>query len=115
MGSSIQDYAKKINSKLTIFDCISLLITTVFLLCFLVYLYIEQKASNIPVSYILGKDEKVAASGAESKPFGSKSGKTYTFSWCMGNTRILEKNKVYFVNEAEAQHGGRTLSKLCTK
>ena len=115
MGSSIQDYAKKINSRLTIFDCVSLLVTTVFLLCFLAYLYLEQKANDVPVSYIVGNEEIVSLSGAGSKPFGSKNGKTYTFSWCSGSARISVKNKIYFTNEAEAKNSGRTLSKLCIK
>ena len=116
MGSSIQDYAKKINSKTTLFDCVSLLITTIFLLSFTIFLYYRQKALSIPVTYVTGGEivENNEIAG-ETLPFASISGKTYTFSWCMGANRVAVKNRIYFANEDEAIRSGRRLSKLCTK
>ncbi len=115
MGSSIQDYAKKINSRLTIFDCVSLLVTAVFLLFFTFFLYKERQSNDIPVSYIVSNQiEQTSEEGLNSRPFASKTGETYTFSWCGGSSRITVKNRIYFVNEAEAIESGRRLSKLCT-
>jgi hypothetical protein len=54
-------------------------------------------------------------SQTNSKPFGSKHGKTFTFSWCSGSDRILIKNKIYFSSSEEALASGRSLSKLCKK
>ncbi len=52
MGTSIQDYLKKINSRVTIIDILSILLSTLILIGFL--FYIQDKTSNfkIPVSYI---------------------------------------------------------------
>lgn len=116
MGSSIQDYAKKINSKITLFDCVSLLVTTIFLLFFVLFLYYRQKALRIPVTYTVGESEtKSSVRYSNSSPFASISGKTYTFEWCMGSARVSAKNRIYFVNEEGAIKSGRRLSKLCTK
>jgi hypothetical protein len=116
MGSSIQDYVKKINSSLTLLDCVSLLVTSIFLTSFLCFLYIQQREVSIPVSYESRKlEEGVSFSQGETRPFASILGKTYTFSWCMGSNRISLKNVVYFSSEEEALHSGRMLSKLCKK
>ena len=116
MGSSIQDYAKKINSRLSFFDCMSILITTVFILLFSVFLYNEKKNNDIPVSYIVNEEGlNSIVMHDEVLPFASINGKTYTFSWCSGSSRISAKNRIYFKNEAEALATGRSLSKLCKK
>jgi hypothetical protein len=115
MGSSIQDYAQKINSRLTFFDCISLLVTMVFLISLLLYLYLAKKEGGIPVSYNVANDTNGILQSNDARPFGSVSGKTYTFSWCMGSNRISPKNLVYFLSEEDAIRSGRTLSKLCNK
>ncbi|MFA5131927.1 MAG: hypothetical protein WC444_01215 [Candidatus Paceibacterota bacterium] len=115
MLRSIQDYAKRINSSLPRANVFSLLITALFLLCFTVFLYIKRGADDIPVSYIPNNSPSTDQKEVDSRPFASKNGKTYTFSWCSGSTNISLKNKIYFVDEATAQASGRTLSKLCTK
>ncbi len=119
MGNSIQDYLKKINSRLTLLDCVSLLITCLLLLGFLGYLYLQKEKNSIPVIYRAysgeKSDNKNVNTTEEYRPFASKYGKTYTFSWCSGSGVISEKNKLYFETESEAQKSGRTLSKLCKK
>ncbi|MCX6756830.1 MAG: hypothetical protein NTW35_01575 [Candidatus Nomurabacteria bacterium] len=115
MGSSIQDYAKKINSKLSFWDILSVLITTLFLAIFTVFLYIKKEKENIPVSYISNSENSTGLIEKDSRPFASINGKTYTFSWCGGSNNISEKNKVYFIDEQNAKNSGRVLSKLCQK
>jgi hypothetical protein len=117
MGFSIQDYAKKINSRVSLLDCVSISVTTVFLLIFLGFLSIQQKNESIPVSYEVGKENfsSLVSATEDPRPFASRLGKTYTFSWCGGANRITIKNKIYFSDEDEAIQSGRTLSKLCQK
>lgn len=119
MGNSIQDYLKKINSRLTWVDCLSLLVTSLFLLGFLGYLYRDKGNNDNAVEYRVF-NSAVRSNGNEQifqdiRPFGSKFGKTYTFSWCQGSSMIDEKNKQYFASEEEAKRTGRKLSKLCEK
>ena len=117
MGYSIQEHLKKINSNLTLTDCLSLLVTTIILSAFVGYLYIEKSKTNIPVSYVKDTNQKVEVKiiNNNTRPFASINGKTYTFSWCQGANVITDKNKIYFRTENEAQDSGRTLSKLCQK
>ena len=114
MGSSIQDYLKKINSRLSLFDIASLIVTAFLLAAGVLYFTVLWKGTQKPVLY----RSKSAFSGVtenESRPFGSKSGTTYTYSWCQGGERIKPENKVYYNNGEEAELSGRTLSKLCQK
>ena len=111
--SSIQEYLKRINSKLTKLDCLSLFATTICCLSFAGYLYIKKAGENMPVSYIEGKSEGMALAVTDSRPFASIKGKTYTFTWCQNSGAI--KKRTYFANEEEAKKSGRTLSKLCQK
>lgn len=116
MGSSIQDYAKKINSRLTLLDCLSLFVTTLFIALFALFLFKQQESKSIPVSYLQYSGKEPTDSPEEdSRPFGSINGKTYTFSWCQNSSRTLVKNRVYFATELAAEQKGRTLSKLCQK
>lgn len=116
MGLSIQDYLKKINSRVSLLDCLSLLVTMFFLLGFSFYLYQQKVSNRIPVSYSAASNGfSGEESSYDSRPFGSSKGKTYTFSWCQGSAMILAKNKVYFKNEADAEFKGISLSKLCQK
>ncbi len=119
MGSSIQDYLKKINSRLSLLNCVSLFVTTLFLLLFITFLYIKTKKVGSSVEYIENKDEIVDINrinnNSDSHPFASINGKTYTYSWCQGASMISEKNKIYFNTEIDAQNSGRALSKLCKK
>lgn len=112
MGNSIQDYLKKINSSITIPDVLSLFATLVILSGTLLYAKVTAP-DPLPVRYIYG--ELNTSETGENLPFGSKSGKTYTYSWCGGSSSILPKNKVYFTSEQDAIAKGRILSKLCGK
>lgn len=122
MGFSIQDYLKKINSRLSFVDILSLFVTTLMLLLLLGYLGYKDRENKIGVQYILGTGDAYALNDidtgskmTDSRAFGSIKGKTYTFSWCQGATRISPKNKIYFASEEEAKGRGRTLSKMCKK
>lgn len=115
MGISIQDYAKKINSKLSFWDILSIFVTTLILAIFTVFLYIKKEKENIPVLYISNSENSTILSEKDSRPFASVNGKTYTFSWCGGSNNISAKNKIYFTDELTAQASGRVLSKLCQK
>ena len=115
---SIQDFLKRINRSLTGLDLISLLVTMLFLLGLALFLRFEQASRSQPLSYIVStstQSGEVQGLQADSRPFASKNGKTYTFAWCNGSGNIAAKNKIYFGSEAEAQNSGRTLSKLCQK
>lgn len=114
---SIQEYLKKINSVISIVDCISILISTLSILSFLLFLYIKNESSSVPTTYTSSEVNGGQSSNEnyESRPFASKNGKTYTFSWCQGSSVIAVKNKIYFDDESSAQNSGRTLSKLCQK
>ncbi len=115
MGSSIQDYAKKINSSLSFWDILSVFVTTLILAVFTVFLYIKKEKENIPVSYISNSENSTGLIEKDSRPFASINGKTYTFYWCGGSNNISEKNKIYFTDEQNAKNSGRVLSKLCQK
>lgn len=113
MLHSIQDYAKKINRTLTIYDCVSILATLAVLLGFL--WFIRQKEEALKQEVMYTKSEGSLYEEEKGLPFASKSGKTYTFSWCGGASTIKSSNKIYFKSEEEAKNSGRTLSKLCLK
>jgi hypothetical protein len=115
MLHSIQDYLKKINSWLSLTDIISLLITASLLVTFALYLHKKSRGTTLPATYIVAEAKDEIATVSDTRPFASKHGKTYTFSWCQGSSRIKEANKVFFINETEALQSGRTLSKLCKK
>jgi hypothetical protein len=120
---SIQKYGRKINSIITIYDIVSLGIVCSVLGGIVTYINYLNKESYTPVSYVAYSNSNelnrsLLIGGAEdtsrdSQPFASKKGKTYTFSWCSGASRISAKNKIYFKSEADAKSSGRTLSKLC--
>jgi len=119
---SIQDYCKKINSWLTGADILSLFVTAVFLSICVGYVTVKQQARKSEVVYTVGARTNESSlsfatnvSSADTRPFGSKNGKTYTYSWCSGSKNIALKNKIYFASESAASATGRTLSKLCKK
>lgn len=118
MESSIQELLKKINSRLSFTDCISISLTTLILCGFSLYVYLEKTQRVVPVTYESGESTEVdidTNNPNDSRPFASFSGKTYTFSWCQGASTILAKNRVYFRDEIQAKESGRTLSLLCKK
>jgi hypothetical protein len=118
MGNSIQDYLRKINSRLTISDCVSIAITALCSGVFALYIYHLDKSSMKTVMYTEGNiNEVIYSSSASNKNpstiFGSLHGSTYTFTWCQGASHIAVKNRIYFSDENSAKSSGRTLSKLC--
>lgn len=113
MGNSIQEFLKKINSSLSSFDVISFFATALFAIVFALFVVYDARKNDLPISYISKENEM--ANPVDNRPFASRNGATYTFSWCQGASMILEKNKVYFANEEEAESSGKTLSKLCQK
>jgi hypothetical protein len=118
MGSSIQELLKKINSKLTFTDCLSIFVTALVISVFSGYVYYSDTERRTSVSYLEREyDQSTKNIGAErvTQVFASAHGKTYTFSWCQGANRIKESNRVYFSHEQEAIRTGRTLSLLCKK
>lgn len=113
IASSIQDYSKKINRSLTRAHLLSIFSITLVLVALTGYVYVKEREKRVPVLY---RDAEVEERGeVETRPFGSIKGKTYTFSWCQGSSRISQKNKVYFASKEQAEKEGRTLSKLCQK
>ncbi len=122
MGFSIQDNLKKINSSLTFIDILSLLITFTILSLFAVILNRHAIKNILPVVYTEGKNlyaetrmRNLALAENDPRPFGSKKGKTYTYTWCNGSGNIKQANKVYFKTTQEAEGSGRALSKLCKR
>ena len=114
MWLSIQEIIKKINSKLSYLDCLSILCTALFLVFLTFYLQIKSESLQKPVIYRAFSGPAETAP-KDTQPFGSKSGTTYTFSWCQNAGQTKEVNKVYFKSSQEAEKAGRTLSKLCQK
>jgi hypothetical protein len=89
---------------------------------FLGYIWHTKEGSQTEVVYRESTTEEKSQSnqgvGREidtGKPFGSRKGKTYTFSWCSGSGNIKPENKIYFSSQADAESKGRTLSKLCKR
>ncbi len=114
MWLSIQEIIKKINSRLSYLDCLSILCTALFLVFLTFYLHIKSESLQKPVIYRVFSGATETDS-KDTKPFGSKNGTTYTFSWCQNAGQTKEVNKVYFKSAQEAERAGRTLSKLCQK
>lgn len=114
MGNSIQDYLKKINSRLSSFDMASIAITAFFLLLLSVSLVWRSEATTGEVVYRTPRDDRQSEIPSSS-PYGSKNGATYTYSWCQGGDRIKPENVVYFGSAEEAEQKGRRISKLCQK
>ncbi len=108
---SIQDIVKNINRRLTFYDILALLVLAALL--FILTVAIKAGTPPTVVSYEKGVDETSSFDSAPSAIFASVSGKTYTYSWCQGASRIKEENKIFFQSEDEAKRTGRTLSKLC--
>ena len=119
MGSSIQDYLKKINSRLTLLDIFSIFVSVTILALFLVFLYVQREKEYISVTYSKHSDkrigEEIVNSTVDSRPFASINGKTYTYAWCQGSGMITSKNRIYFNTTQDAEKTGRALSKLCKK
>ncbi len=118
MAGSIQEFCKKINSRISLIDIVAILFVLFFLL--IAVILIDQKKSENSTNVVYkegifeGKERK-NKDITSNQPFGSKYGTTYTFKWCSGSGRILEKNRVYFSSVENAEASGRRLSKLCQK
>lgn len=113
MAHSIQDYLRKINSSISFYDCLAAALLLMTLGAFTLYLHHEQERLRLPVIYRTGKT--VVRPTVNSRPFGSRKGTTYTYTWCSGSGQIKEANKLYWKNREAAEASGRTFSKLCTK
>jgi hypothetical protein len=116
MGHSIQEIAKKINSVVSIPDLVSLGASALLLASFAIFITQARNDKQGEVAYRTdtGTRDGVNEIG-DLRPFGSRNGSTYTYSWCQGADRILAKNKIVYDDEAQATSSGRTLSKLCAK
>lgn len=112
MGHSIQEFLKKINSTLTWLDVGSVATTALIIVFASVLMFLKYDSKDKEITYIQNAEQKM---GVDTRPFGSISGTTYTFSWCQNASAILPKNKIYFTSEEAAKASGRTLSKLCQK
>lgn len=112
---SIQEYLKRINSRISLITFISLFVTILILLRFIVYILNHKQYPDMSVSYSKKEIQNSNVKIGDSRPFASINGKTYTFDWCQGANMISEKNKIYFSDETFAEKTGRTLSKLCQK
>lgn len=114
MFRSIQEISKEINTRLSGFDCLSLGLIALFLAGLAFYIHQQKLNTKLPVLY---KESSAQVLGvqADGKPFGSKNGTTYTYSWCSGSDNIKPQNKLVFASEEQAIASGRTLSKLCQK
>jgi hypothetical protein len=113
MLRSIQGIAIKINSRLSVMDEISLAISAFLIICLALFLVAKDQKIRQDVAYIPAHEETLNA--VDYRPFASKNGPTYTFSWCQGADKIKKENIIYFVNAEEAERSGRTLSKLCNR
>lgn len=114
MRHSIQEIAKKINSRLTIYDNMSLGVAALLLTVLAIWMTISVEKANVPISY-MEAEGSVLGDSTDHRPFASMHGPTYTFSWCQGADVILQKNRIYFKDAEEAEKSGRTLSKLCQR
>jgi hypothetical protein len=112
---SIQEYCKKINSRITIIDIASIAISALGLFLLYFYLLFHQKYTDKPIIYEEYTGTYSAPLTSKALPFASVSGKTYTFSWCSGASRISDKHKIFFPNEESAKASGRYISKSCQK
>src|SRR3989344_1303226 len=99
MLHSIQEYMKRINSRLTRLDCLSLFATGISCFGLLSYLYIAKTRAALPVSYRRGEVSERSAPTNDSRPFASINGTTYTFPWCQSSHAIIQKNRMYFETE----------------
>lgn len=113
IGHSIQEYCKKINSSIDRSLLISLFTAFLIILLFTVYYSMVKKRSVKQVQYLESREIINVPTSKTSAIFASKNGKTYTYSWCKGSSRIKETNRIYFSTEKDAQTSGRQLSKLC--
>ncbi|MEN9881549.1 MAG: hypothetical protein RLZZ308_732 [Candidatus Parcubacteria bacterium] len=112
---SIQDYLKNINSKISVVDLISIFLSCLIISALFCVVYKERQRTQIPIVYSKGDSYYEKAVTSPSLPFASKYGKTYTYTWCSGASRIVKKNIIYFSSEEEAIKSGRVLSKLCKR
>lgn len=113
VGSSIQEYCKKINSAISKYDIYGLTFVVAVLLVLYVYILTHEVNKKKEVTFSHLEASSSLENTTRNAPFGSKNGKTFTYAWCKGSTRIKEANKVYFGSKEQAEKSGRSLSKLC--
>jgi hypothetical protein len=75
-----------------------------------------NKAETISRAYLSNSFSKTA-SISDQTVVASKNSKTkiYHFTWCPGASKIAEKNKIVFANEAAAIAAGYTLAGNCRR
>lgn len=113
MLAIIQETLKKINSKITTIQIMSLLVTLLLIISFYFYLYFTISTNSKPLIYRESEGVSQVNLNEKSTIFASINGTTYTFSWCQGANKIKEENKIFFSSEEEAIKYGRRLSKMC--
>lgn len=112
MRHSIQEIIKKINSRLSAYDTASIAVASFFLIMLALYVVEKNDSARKGIAY---QEEEVYPEEQEGRPFASRNGPTYTYSWCSGADKIKPGNKVFFRDAEEAEKSGRTLSKLCQR
>lgn len=110
---SIQDILRNINRRLSVYDIYALICLLFILLGLIFMIRTKETMLSAPLVYNVAEEGSYFEASDSSHIFASVSGKTYTYSWCQGASRIKEENKIFFKNEDEAKRTGRTLSKLC--
>jgi hypothetical protein len=120
IDTSIQDFLRKINSRILFYihpaEALFFSALALFFLIFIITLSFITKEDRHVFIYTEGKEEEASAQGKGSASFGyfgAKSGKVYYTSFCKAGSRVKEVNRVYFAKKEEAIGSGRTLSKLC--
>ncbi len=60
-------------------------------------------------------NQTASAAGAGAAITGTRTTRSYYFSWCSGVNRIKEKNRVYFNSKEEAENAGYHPASSCVK
>ena len=114
MTFSIQQEIIKINRRLSEADVVSLAITSFIILVFALFLVNRAETQATKVAYEEGNTAETFQN-IDTRPFASKNGPTYTYSWCQGSDKIKQENIIYFSSAEAAEQSGRMLSKLCQR
>lgn len=75
-----------------------------------------SESKPLPTKQVAGESTTThQAPKLDLRVVASKNSDKYHFVWCSSAKRIKEENKLWFINEAEAQKAGYTLAGNCTK
>lgn len=118
MLESIQEKAKIINSNIPKTILWSIMIISIVISSFLLYITYLDVKSQPEIQYIknttapvMNYNEKLSANTI----VASRNGTKYYYSWCKGVEKIKKENLITYVNEEEAKASGKELSVNCTK